>query len=925
MKMKSLFVSLLLSLMIGSCSEKEKETVLEVVPGSLEFVKEALTKSASVRTNAAEWTATVDPAGREWCSTTASGDVLRVTVSANAGNGMRKTSVEVSAGGLSRNIEVRQLGADPAILVSSPPGTVPAKGGRATLSVTANVEYIVKGLPDWVKEVADDASRAGGMVEFTHTFSVDENPGGSRSAIITFQGIEAVSGAQATILQEPGIYEVAESGLKDDIKVTVLRGEASASQSGEGIELSYDGDLSTWYHSPWGGTAFPVRLDYYLNNAEMLDYVVYSPRSGHTNGNFKEVDIFVKYKGAAGFDLLLQKDFGGSHLATRVDFVPALRNVDAIRFSVKSGVSDAAYDFASCAEMEFYRKNPDGFDPLELFADAACTELRAGITEAEIDACTYPLFRRIATNLLKGNYPAEFRIAEYKAYPHPDDESRTNKTSTYSLLDNPTGIAVKAKEELIVMVGETGGGKVGLRIQDLNEPNGNGFYTAVTYTLMQGINKIIPSKGGLLYVMYHTPDFRTAPAVKIHIPSGKVNGYFDSTIHTDADWTRLLAGASHDYFDVLGKYAHLTFPTSRFRNHTGNRGRELIDAYDRIVYLEMEHMGLEKYERMFNNRMYFSVMYTSYMYATSYHTAYNDGTLAELCNPALLKTSAIWGPAHEAGHINQTRPGLRWIGMTEVTNNIHAMYVQRAFQNDSRLQTESMSGEGGYTNRYEKAMNLYFRSGRPHCYMMTAAESNLVDVFCKLVPLWQLHLYLVDARGKTDFYRDLYEMVRNEPDMTTNAGHQLEFVVRACKAAELDLTAFFEKWGFLTEVDVEVGDYGSGRMNVTKTMIDQIKTRIKELGYSEPPHRFEYICDKNADMFKSAAPITTGRAVRSGKKVTLTGWSNAAAFEVRKDGKLIFVTTEPASFTLDNTIAAWDDGYKVYAVSSTGEEVEVAF
>ena len=74
------------------------------------------------------------------------------------------------------------------------------------------------------------------------------------------------------------------------------------------------------------------------------------------------------------------------------------------------------------------------------------------------------------------------------------------------------------------------------------------------------------------------------------------------------------------------------------------------------MYREQEFIGLEKYGKMFHNRMCFTVMYTSYMYSTSYHTAYHDDTLAELCDENRLTTSACWGPAHEVGHSNQTRP-----------------------------------------------------------------------------------------------------------------------------------------------------------------------------------------------------------------------------------------------------------------------------
>ena len=68
--------------------------------------------------------------------------------------------------------------------------------------------------------------------------------------------------------------------------------------------------------------------------------------------------------------------------------------------------------------MQFFAKNPQGFDPLTLFTDATCSELKDGIGEAEIEACEYPLFKNIAYYMLKGKYPADFRIAAYKPYQH---------------------------------------------------------------------------------------------------------------------------------------------------------------------------------------------------------------------------------------------------------------------------------------------------------------------------------------------------------------------------------------------------------------------------------------------------------------------------------------------------------------------------
>ena len=135
---------------------------------------------------------------------------------------------------------------------------------------------------------------------------------------------------------------------------------------------------------------------------------------------------------------------------------------------------------ASCAEMKFFARNPEGFDPLTLFTDVTCSKLRSDITEEMIKACTYPFFKNIAYYMLKDKYPADFRIADFKPYQHPDIQATINKTGTYSLLDNPTGIFVKAGETLIVMVGETHGQHLSLRVQDMDTPNADGFNNSIS-------------------------------------------------------------------------------------------------------------------------------------------------------------------------------------------------------------------------------------------------------------------------------------------------------------------------------------------------------------------------------------------------------------------------------------------------------------
>lgn len=105
---------------------------------------------------------------------------------------------------------------------------------------------------------------------------------------------------------------------KDDIKVPVESGEASSFQGGSNIDKSFDGDMSTIYHSNWnnaGDHYFPITLTYNFAAGSDMDYLIYYPRTSGPNGNFKEVEIRVKSnantRGTDEWNTVMTKNFGG--------------------------------------------------------------------------------------------------------------------------------------------------------------------------------------------------------------------------------------------------------------------------------------------------------------------------------------------------------------------------------------------------------------------------------------------------------------------------------------------------------------------------------------------------------------------------------------------------------------------------------------
>ncbi|MGL4327807.1 MAG: M60 family metallopeptidase, partial [Tannerellaceae bacterium] len=509
----------------------------------------------------------------------------------------------------------------------------------------------------------------------------------------------------------------------------------------------------------------------------------------------------------------------------------------------------------------------------------------------------------MAQYMFDDRYPRDFRIANYKAYRHPDIMAKVNKTSPYSLRDNPTGIHFKAGEEVVIMMGDTHGATVSLQVQNLAEGYGGN-----NYPLSKGLNKFTITNEGLGYIMYFSDTEQEEP-VKIHIASGTVQGFYDPEKHDLAKWNQILNNATQPYIDVLGKFSHLTYPVESFKNYCSDINR-LIQVYDSIVYIEHQLMGLYKYDKLFDNRMYFHVVYgDSYMYATSYRTAYHEGTLSELCDPNKLRTSSIWGPAHEVGHCNQTRPGLKWPGMTEVTNNIHSLNVQSAFGNLTRLQAEDLGGT--HPNRYQLGFTGIIAAKLPH--------NKHGDVFCKLIPFWQLQLYSKHIKNMPDFYADLHEMVRTNPDINQGGANQLQFVRWTCDLIGEDLTEFFEAWGFLTPVDFEIDDYGKSRFTVTESQISETKNYIASKGYPRPNRIVQYMHDDALQAYMSGANIGTGTASKNGRTITMTNWSNVAVYEIYNGDEMKMIS-HFNSFTLPQDYA----NLRIVAVGVAGDKMNVA-
>lgn len=668
----------------------------------------------------------------------------------------------------------------------------------------------------------------------------------------------------------------------EDTKIAVTSATAPHAQPGTPISNAYDGSKSTLYHCVWSGVKLPQELVFTLNqNAEKLNYIYLVPRSdGGLNGIILAGEVWVSTSDNSNFIKAASFDFSEGAVGSvflNQTFVKPLK-VKVVVTKTNGGSESEKNKFVSLAEIECWSSNPYKESFLNMFTDGSCTEVKSGVTRQSVQVVGDTVLRNIGLAVYDKKIDMR-RIVECQSFPDPAIAANANKTNRYGFVDNVTGIYVSSGADAYVFVGGTPVAPLIARVIDHTQ-NGLSY---VDYPLNPGLNKFRPSASGLVYLVYQsTADSK----LKVFFARGIVNGSFDKNKTAPESWSKMVSNTAASYIDLKGDYVVVSFKASALTNLTNADIVDYINTWDEIVYKEQEFMGIVKYKRLSKNHLYVKAIPdpSAYMYATNYYTAYQVGTLNALNASAKLKTSGIWGPAHEIGHVNQVRPDFKWPGMTEVSNNVCSQYMQTYFGglSASRLQSENL-GQG--LTRYQKAFDRFFKADGHNHYLDD-------DVFCKLVPFWQLQLYFSNVLGQTDFYKDLCEILRNQSKVDSNQLH-LEFYKRCCEIANTDLTDFFRAWGFFVPFTAAINDYATYNVVVTQQNIDDAIGAVKAKGYPLPACPLQYIQDNTVDLFASRVRYSNGTVNVSGSSVQLSGCKNAVVFIVRSQTGTILKVYPP--------------------------------
>ena len=766
---------------------------------------------------------------------------------------------------------------------------------NVSISITTNLN-----VDNWEAKVTDKWLRA---TQFKNSLkiSVDANIGSNRRTA-NVKVSSATKHYTITVTQ----YSASDIVIEEDIQVKPYAGKASEEETDpdRSIEHSFDdkfiADGGVPYHSKWGQSAdFPVILEYYFEGNTDIDYFIYHTNSG--NGTFGKFDVYTQtkenteYVHQGSYDFNMRNSPSIASLKTPV-------KATKVKFEVHSGKNG----YVSCDEMQFFKKNKKNTleeQLLTVFTDITCSEIKPDVTQEQIEALP-EFFIQTASALKDDSYnkwEKEFRIREYCPYSSADEWADKLMTRKYGDLDNPTGIYVNEGDEVVVLVGNTHGQSIS--IQNIGEETSKGYaQTSVNgdiYPLKEGVNKLTAKQTGMLFVMYNTniqnPD---AQPIKIHIPlgGGKVCGFFSLKEHqTNEKYKELIDKADYKYFCVIGNAIILYFHHKQLKAAVPYDILSSIELWDNMIQWQQELMGIEDvHPKQMNNHIFAISPEGGYMWASEGRIGFVYTVLGDILRKSYLMASRnSWGPAHEIGHVHQG--AINWASTTESSNNLFSNYTIYKFGQNCSRGTELAVPE--YAANVKKATLVFRRcvENKAWCDFGTDYQGEDPEMHARMN--WQLWNYYHRCGYNPQFFPTLFKLMRENRVSTQDPGeNQMMYARMACRAANENLTDFFERWGFFVPISMKVNQYGTYNYIVTDAMIKETKEFMKQ--FPAPKHAFYYLEDrKKGDPGLDTTPPDVGYFTQfaedmkitkqitytiSGHQVNVQNGEQAVAFEIKE-------------------------------------------
>ncbi len=652
---------------------------------------------------------------------------------------------------------------------------------------------------------------------------------------------------------------------------------------------------ATDYHEMW---MFNAADDgkFTIKNVYTQRYVQYETgrnvqwKTGNTVTQFT-VTEHPRLKGCYNIDLTPTKNWG-MHCDGSSNIVPwsyGEGEISGTEWTFELVNISADEIAAAAAAYQDYAKVLDNADAIAakveaLFEDKSCTVLKAEWTaksDAEVVAALegVPADLQQAVLKIKNNTwdsvtrEKDFRIYDYKPYSNPEVWADRLFTRPYNRINNPTGISTSdSKSFIYVFVEDIPEGTT----IDLAEMASTKYFGNDT-RLKEGLN-IVPcaNKDGSLYIRYvcetaiDGKKLADYPTVKVHIENGYVNGFWSKERgHTNEDWVYMRDNMFKNPMAVqaAGDLTVLNFRTYEFLKECPNNIEGVMRLWDFWNSRQNHYMALDKYYPWMNNKQLAMSDDNGFMDASSYRTHYNNNTLGTIVNYDLLIADAgsSWGPNHEIGHTNQY--AFQIVGTSEVSNNA--------------LTNFAIFDQGTHVSRGNNMENqiLDFENKIP--YVVRGEGMYGSKLFSMTRMYFQLFLYFHAAGKDTTFYPRLFEKLRYDQlpgwrvgswdeldengfykNSVNAAQDQLKFAEACCEIAQMDLSEFFEAWGFFIPMkNAFVGDYGHHWVYLLEEDAKASKARMQQ--YEKKGGHLMFLEDRVRKSPRKKSPFCDGTGYRA--------------------------------------------------------------
>lgn len=397
-----------------------------------------------------------------------------------------------------------------------------------------------------------------------------------------------------------------------------------------------------------------------------------------------------------------------------------------------------------------------------------------------------------------------FRIANYKAYSDHRlwHEPRLVGTGfAFSRLTSPTGITLDAGKTAFLFVSQAVPQGCSLKAELVKDFD----TTGQQIDLKPGLNVVSTLEPAHIYIYYNVDNVNmklaACPDITIHIEGGRVNGYFDSNRHSNADWTMMKKLSAHGFLKdptlrLKSTYYCMSLHLDQAKASESNGAWSYNGTYkgltgilgkmDEINKMERELIGADQFYDRFNCMHFASSNgQHDFLYATTYGIFLkNAGTFLNYKTYAQGSDNYgggdLWAVAHETGHHFQ-----RLFNLTVCVESSVNLFSNIAVFN-----------QGSNVSRGPSMLHFVDQFNKNVSWI----DRKLAD---RILPYYQLWLYFEHLGHHPRFYKDLCDKFRKSQIVMGNADTDyLKFARTVCDVVKEDLTEFFEFHGFLNKTKI---------------------------------------------------------------------------------------------------------------------------